>query len=436
MIKATLYIGLTLVGIVAALISPFAGVIACLEAYLMNPTAFVEGEFRYQFWVTVALLIGFLVHRPKGLPRSGREGLILIFLWLFVAIGAFSAVWAEFSATAATDAIFEVVKTVVLVTILVRCIRTDRQLRTLMIACFLGVWHAAFFHTFGVKWGYVAPSLARESVLPDGQQPVMYMFMPLLVLGAVLGKGIERPLCWFAIPFVLNSIVGTYERTGLIALVVQMVMLLVFLPRRTVMRLLPAIAVAGAVFLFRLTPEDYWARMKTIKTPTEEASANSRLVVNRASLRMLQDFPLLGVGYRNYPYVSPRYLSTDYLTDSRRSAHNSFFTIACELGLVGFVVWISAFLTVLYLLRRIRKRSDPAALTSVEVYAMGVETGLYGWLVGGWFQAHHEVDPAYWFAGIAIVLTRLASISAEPQPEGDTATASPGVAASSHAVFT
>ncbi len=120
--------------------------------------------------------------------------------------------------------------------------------------------------------------------------------------------------------------------------------------------------------------------MSTIEAPTEEASANSRFVIASASLRMLADYPM-GVGYRNYPDVSPRYLDTTFLTHGRRSAHNSFFSVACETGYLGFAVWISAFAGAIWLCRRIRKAANFSRLTQVDIYAMGIEIGLYGWLV-------------------------------------------------------
>jgi hypothetical protein len=81
--------------------------------------------------------------------------------------------------------------------------------------------------------------------------------------------------------------------------------------------------------------------------------------------------------------------------------------ILCETGIVGFPFWILSFGGAAWFLRRIRKRSDPSNLTRVEVYAMGLEVGLYGWLVTGLFHDTQDVDPAYWIIVLAIALTRL-----------------------------
>ncbi len=420
MIKAIFYLGLAAVGIVAALLSPLAGLIGCISAYMLNPPVMElpDGGFRYQLFITVAFLIGFLLRRPAGAPRAGREGFVLVALWAFVALAALTGAWAVYSAQEAVDAAWETLKTVLVAALAVRAVRTEDDMSKVMLACIVGVWHAAFMHTFGIRWGYVPSRFGREyGVLPDGQTPVMVLFFPSLVVIAMLGRTkLERFAAWFTLPFALNSIVSSYMRTGFVSLLLEGVLLMLFLPKRITLRLAPAIVAVALLFVFRLTPEDYWQRVDTIKAPTEEASANSRFVIAGASIRMLQDHPM-GVGYHNYSYVSPRYLDAEFLTQGRRSAHNSYFQVICDTGVAGFIIWMSAFLGALVLFRRIRKTTDPRRPSLNAVYAMGLEIGIYGWLAGGLFQGDSEVDPAYWFVAFAVILTRLHARAREAPPE-------------------
>ena len=406
MIKLIFYTGLAVIGIVASLFSPIAGAITAVSAYLLNPSIFADdpSTFRLQLWCTLAFLAGCLLRRRRGARRVGNEAFVLWAMWAFVGIGALSAAWAVVSSQIALESIYEVFKTVLVSVFLVRAIRDEKDFRYLILACIVGVWHASALFTFGVHWGYVPSEYGRGSgsAVPDPQTAVLLLFAPMLVLLAIKGSKLERIASWVALPFVLDALVETYERTALVGLAVEGVLLLLLLPKRLSFRLLPGIAVALALFVFRLTPEDYWARMNTILAPTEEASANSRFIINDASWAMLRDYPM-GVGYRNYPYVSPRYLDAGLLTNGLRSAHNSFFTVACETGYFGLAIWLSAFVGALWLLRRIRKAADSKNLTPVDLYAMGLEIGLYGWLVGGLTQSYHEVDPAYWFVALSVV---------------------------------
>ena len=413
MLKAVLYLGLAAFGVIGALFSPLIGAIAAVEGYLLNPTAIPmpDGGFRYQFWTTAAFLVGLLIKRPRRLEPVGREGLILWMLWGFVAMCAASAAWAFVSPAEGLAESYEMLKTMVVVTALVWAIRSESDVEWLVTALMMGVIHAAVLHTFGARLGFIPASLdGGEGVLIEGQSQVMVLFLPLLVLLTLRGSWIQRLLAFGGLPFVLNSIVKSYQRTAFVALLAECVILLLFLPRRITLRLIPIMALAGILFVYRLTPDNYWDRMKTIEAPTTEGSANSRFVLADASWRMFLDHPL-GVGYKNYQYVSPRYLDPGYLTEGKRSSHNSFFAVLCDLGIVGFTIWCLAIGSTLVTLRKVRKNFNWAALKPFEVAAMGLEVGMYGWLVTGLFGDQSGLDPAYWFMALAVIIRRLSQQS-------------------------
>jgi len=128
-------------------------------------------------------------------------------------------------------------------------------------------------------------------------------------------------------------------------------------------------------------------------------------------MRMFAEHPF-GVGYRNYPYMSKFYLSAEWLNlEGHRSAHNGFLNILTETGFVGFITWTSGFLGAVVVLNKLRKSRDAtgkgAGGSLIPVYAYGMQLGLCGWFVCNLTQADHEVDPAYWFVALAVVMTRL-----------------------------
>jgi hypothetical protein len=418
MVKAILYLGATAIGIVASLFSPLAGAIACIEAYLLNPKAMdlSDGGFRYQFWTTIAFLAGVLLQRARPAARVRGEAGILWLLWGFLGVCILSASWAISAPESALLGAYEMFKVLIVASALVWALRTESDISWFFTACIVGVLHAALLHSFGARLGYIPPSLDRgEGVLITGQSQVMVLFIPLLILLSIRGVRLQRWLSLGTIPFALNSIVKTYQRTAFVALLLEGILLLCLLPRRITFRIFPLLALGGCLFVFRLAPDDYWQRMQTIQDPHNEASAASRFVIARTSLKMFQDYPL-GVGYQNYQYVSPRYLDAGYLTEGRRSSHNSFFAVLCDTGVEGFIFWISAMTMALLTLRSIRKNADTTDPRPVEVYAMAVEVGLYGWLATGLFGDQSRLDPAYWFLGATVVLARLAAN--EPEDAG------------------
>lgn len=420
MLKAILFLGLTGIAIIGTFFNPLIGAVGCIEAYFMNPIvlSMPDGGFRYQLWITVAFLSSCVLRWRRGAPRSGHEGAILKLIWIFVGIAMLSTFWAVVNPELALDTSYEIFKTVLFGTFLLRIIKTGRDMSVVIAACLFGALYAASLHVFGARLGFIPISMSRDGgVLPDFQGPTLVVFVPSLILLAMLGTKWERAFCWLALPVVLDSIVNTYQRADLVALVVEIVVILLFVQRKIMFRLLPVLVAGLALFMYRLTPDNYWEWMSTITHPTEEASANSRFWIAETSWRIFKDYPILGVGYRNYIEVSPRYFSQAELDPSngKRAAHNSYLMILCETGIVGFPFWILGFGGAAWFLRRIRKRSDPANLTRVEVYAMGLEIGLYGWMVTGLFHDTQDVDPAYWIIVLCIALTRLQAQHASMQ---------------------
>src|ERR1043165_4882600 len=120
LLKLILYVALMLIGIVAALFSPVGGAVASVVAYLFNPAAISMDRMgiRFQQYTTVAFLLGMLMHLRKGLPHKGREGLVVVSLWIFIIIAAGSAAWAVISSEEALNAVYELFKSIVVATLL------------------------------------------------------------------------------------------------------------------------------------------------------------------------------------------------------------------------------------------------------------------------------------------------------------------------------
>ncbi len=409
MLKTILYMGAFSLALVIAPFSPILAAVVSLESYLMHPVRVARElpEFRYQFWAALVFIFTVIIHQPRGLRAVANEARSLRALWVYAVIGLLTPFWALVDAQIAFENSYEFAKTILLASLLILVIRNERDLKIIMWASLIGVLHAAFMHTVGVDMGWVSRKFGRElGVLADSQGAVMILFLPVFMLLTIYGKGRERWFAWLAIPFVMDSIVSTYRRTFFVSLILQFALLIILLPWQVVRKMIVVLGVGVVLFVFVLTPQNYWDWMSTLTDPEEEGSAASRWVINDASWRMLKDYPM-GVGYRNYPAVSPQYLDESYLTDGERAAHSTFFTVACETGVLGFAAWATAIVSTMMLLRTIRRRTNVFDPTRPEVFAMGIEIGMYGWLVSGLFHSANEVDPVYWFVALAVTLFRM-----------------------------
>ena len=81
MLKTLFYLGLGIAGLVAALINPVWGAIAVMEAYLFSPHIFSPqlSTIRFQFFITIAFVLGMFLHGTRSAPKVGKEGMTL---WL------------------------------------------------------------------------------------------------------------------------------------------------------------------------------------------------------------------------------------------------------------------------------------------------------------------------------------------------------------------
>ena len=76
-------------------------------------------------------------------------------------------------------------------------------------------------------------------------------------------------------------------------------------------------------------------------TVNGDASFASRAEVWRASLPMLRDFPVVGVGLGSWPDIFPRYQAPPYDRDNFwNAAHNDYLQFATETGIVGIALFV------------------------------------------------------------------------------------------------
>jgi O-antigen ligase len=103
-----------------------------------------------------------------------------------------------------------------------------------------------------------------------------------------------------------------------------------------------------------------------------DQSAMGRIVAWSEGLQMLKSSPVAGVGFRQFT------------VHHDRVAHNSFVHCLAELGLVGYLLWLSLVVFTLddtWALARLHPEVDP----DLARFANAVSTSLIGFLVGGIF---------------------------------------------------
>lgn len=79
-----------------------------------------------------------------------------------------------------------------------------------------------------------------------------------------------------------------------------------------------------------------------------EDITNGRVELYEFAWEWFKEKPIFGIGWGGYPYrINNTYIGLIYGRESNMYAHNVYLQLLCEVGIVGFIIFISAMLTTL-----------------------------------------------------------------------------------------
>lgn len=191
-----------------------------------------------------------------------------------------------------------------------------------------------------------------------------------------------------ALPLIsIFAVIGTYARTGLVASLALVSMMLYTSKNR--IRLL-VIIVVGCLALIPVLPIDWINRMSSITEASEESSALGRLVVWRWTVDYAKQHPFFGGGF--FAYHDNRHklhlyakAGEDFETNDQSMAfHSIIFELLGEHGYMGLLIYMSLIGFSLKSLTHFLKTEDEDCDWLIYLVKMiFIATGVY--LVGGLF---------------------------------------------------
>jgi len=166
----------------------------------------------------------------------------------------------------------------------------------------------------------------------------------------------------------LAALVLTGARTGMLALIIVGAYY-VLRSRLKIVWFLACVALACIIWIGM--PQAYRDRYLTVKQYASggklDASNELRLRVWKAGWRMLLDHPILGVGAGQFPTA----YGTSYVGVAHvawMNPHNLFLQVACELGVVGLIVFIYFVIQIVKQIRHLpRRESSPLVELNFQV---------------------------------------------------------------------
>lgn len=227
---------------------------------------------------------------------------------------------------------------------------------------------------------------------PNDLAMMMVCTLPLVFNRMLMAKWLVRILLLLLILGMLKVILVTGSRGGIVGLAVMGVYgSITYYPKFNKLLRIFLVICAGLI-LYSFMPEDFLHRFESVASGSDYNFESGRIEIWKQSLILLQSKWLTGVG----PYMYP--VALGETTGDWKTGHNIFFQAAVELGIFGFIVFITMLRTIWKnCTTPINDYREGKGNYKFALEAVGVRAGLVGYLVSGMFlsQAYSKIIPFY-----------------------------------------
>ncbi len=361
--------------------------------------------------------------RPKGLLLPA------ILLTVYGLVGLASMLYAV-DRNAVMQSLSDYWKDASIALIVVALLRQPRQLRhavwvLLMVGIFLGLLSVHQFLTKNYHAQYGGFAVAMYMNISTGINDYRLagpvgdpnFFAQLMLVPGLLGlerllherKPILKALAGLSAILSLLTVIFTYSRGALVALVVALILYFVIYPPRPAQLVLAA---ALGLVVLAFIPPSYYGRALSLQNllPTQhgfsniqvDAAIQGRASENLTALLMFEQHPVFGVGLRNFPILYQEYTQSLGLAPSSqtRSPHNLYLEVAAETGMVGLIAFMLIVVLAYRGLLQARRRYLLAGRLEYANTVTGLAIALTGYMAAALFI--HGAYPRFFYILIGL----------------------------------
>jgi len=329
-------------------IRPHVGILAWCWISYMNPHRLSWG-FAYTFPVAMtvglATLVAFAVSKePKRLQINAVSGLLLAFVIWFTFANLFALV-PESAFNKWVQSFKILLMTFVTMALMQQRERLHALIWVIVLSlAFFGIKGGAFTvvtgggsHVWGPSGSFIGDNNALAMAL--------VMVLPLVRYLQLQSESRLIRLGFYGVMILIAfSIIGSQSRGALLGAAAMAAFLIIKSRQRVMLGIVLVVFLAvGAVFV----PQSWLDRMKTIETYEEDASALNRLEVWGFAIKVANDRPITGGGFRVH---ADQNLYLKYVPDARtgrsRNYHSVYFELLGELGYVGLLIYLALMIAV------------------------------------------------------------------------------------------
>ncbi len=214
----------------------------------------------------------------------------------------------------------------------------------------------------------------------------MLMFAPIAFELALFVKPhVKRVTYWFLMLGAVTgamTILAASTRGSQLGLVAQAAW--VAIQRRLKLKVLVGIALVAGIG-YGLLPAAEKARFASAGT---DNTSIQRLNYWKAGLKMIENHPVLGVGYFNFPAVYAAYDPNNLWHGTAQLPHNIFIQVGTDAGLIGLGIFLMLIYRNLKGARDIRRacKVNPEAPAFAASVANGLALATWGFVIAGQFN--------------------------------------------------
>ncbi len=219
--------------------------------------------------------------------------------------------------------------------------------------------HFAFYQTIAMMLGLGL--LLSEPLKVETTTPLVWRRRLLQWLG-LLTPG--RLFLIIALSLMTVSVILAASRGGTLSLLLGLLCLVMLLCwrrialKRQAVFLLGLLAMVGMIVWFGMEP--LLLRFEQLAPDSQPQLWAGRLPAFQAAWRLVQDFPLFGIGYEAFPALSARYQPIVDTNVRYFHVHNDFLQLLAETGWLGFGLLVGGLLlTIGVTIRQWQRRRDP-----------------------------------------------------------------------------
>lgn len=219
-----------------------------------------------------------------------------------------------------------------------------------------------------------------------------YYFEILLPLAFALLLGTQnrwtRLFCFVALMMGLAGILTTLSRGAWVTLPLSFTLVFLVLYGRRLFHIKTALYLVLAGIIVVISLFFAYPTIEKRFIHDDYKSAAMRMPLNRAAFSIIKQFPVVGIGMNNFVEVFSKYDTTGksrILRGGKNPVHNLYLLVWAEVGLVGFLAFLSIFAAAFMVIRRL--------LFKVSFWYRAVLIGIAGGLMA--HMIHGLFDPGF-----------------------------------------